>query len=445
MKRILTPILLLVLIAAGTWGYSQYKQQISYHRFLQAQYDRSFYQLIDNVENIQTSMGKLMVSGSDKTMVPILDEIWRQSFSGQEHLSQLPIGQPEIDNTSKFLTQIGDYSYSLTKKVASGYKLSKEELDTIKKLNNYAAFLGKNLQDLRQKIQGGYELGNLRKKGTQKMAEIDNKILNVSMNTVNQGMTNYPTLIYDGPFSESLAKITPKGLTGTDITYDRALQIGRQFLDKPVEAENKYSPVNGKINAYGIEIYISGRNNIPIYLNISKKGGHVLWMIDQRTVSKVNISQSQALNSAKKFLKNRGFEDFENTYSMKADGTIQFNFVPVENHVRIYPDIVKIKVALDNGDIVGFDATSYYLNHTKRDLPKPKLSVEQAKEKVSSNLNIESDNLVLIPTDGGKEVLAYEFKGTYGSDTYYVYINVLDGSEEKILKVIKTEQGSLTM
>lgn len=444
-KRISTIAMLLLLLVIGAWGYNQYMQKVSYHRYLQAQYDRSFYQLVDNVENIETSMGKLMISGSDKTTIPILDEIWRQSFSGQEHLSQLPVGQPEIDNTSKFLAQIGDYSYSLMKKIAAGEKLSQDELNTIAKLHNYAVFFGKNLQDLRKRIQGGYELGNLRKKGTQKMAAIDDKILNVKMSTVNQGMTNYPTLIYDGPFSESLAKQTPKGLTGQDVSYDRAVSIAREFIGKPIDMVNKYSPNNGKINAYGIELKPTGKGTLPVYVNVSKKGGHVLWMMDQRAVSKVNISETQALKYAERFLSNHGFKNMESTYSMKADGTVQFNFTPVEDHVRIYPDIVKVKVALDNGDIVGFDATGYYMNHAIRSIEKPKLTEAQAQAKVSKNLKVESAKLTLIPLDYGKEVLAYEFKGTYGGDTFYVYINALNGNEEKILKVIKTEQGNLTM
>ncbi|AIS53410.1 germination protein YpeB [Thermoanaerobacter kivui] len=442
-KRGLTAFVLLLLLTIGAWGYRQYIEKISYHRYLQAQYDRSFYQLVSNVENIETSMGKLMVASSDKTTIPILDEIWREAFSGQEHLNQLPIGQPEIDNTSKFLTQIGDYSYSLTRKVAAGQKLTQQDLETIAKLHNYAVFLGKNLQDLRKRIQGGYELGNLRKKGTQKMGQIDSKILNVKMNTVNQTMTNYPTLIYDGPFSESLAKRTPKGLSGPDVSYDRAVQIARDFLGKPVESQNKYSPNNGKIKAYGVELKVTGK--LPVYINVSKKGGHVVWMMDQRSVTKINISQSQALQYARKFLEQRGFKNMENTYSMKADGSVQFNFVPVKNDVYLYPDIVKVKVALDNGDIIGFDATAYYMNHTTRKLEKPKLTEAEAKEKVSKNLKLEGAKLTLIPLENGKEVLAYEFKGTYNGDTFYVYINALNGNEEKILKVIKTEHGDLTM
>lgn len=443
-KNISTVFMLLLLIVVAAWGYNQYMQKVSYHRYLQAQYDRSFYQLVDNVENIETSTGKLMVSSQNNTAVPILSDIWRQSFSGQEHLNQLPIGQPEIDNTSKFLVQIGDYTYSLTKKVADGEKLSKDDLNTLAELHNYAVYLGKNLQDLRKKIQGGYELGNLSKKGSKKMAEINNKILDVKMNTVNQQMSNYPTLIYDGPFSESQAKLTPKGITGFDVSYDHAVSIARKFLDKPIEKANKYSPNNGKINAYGVELKTS--NKMPsIYLNVSKKGGHVLWMMDQRTISKVNISETQAINYAQKFLKNHGFKNMEDTYSIKANGTEQFNFTPVVEGIRIYPDIVKVKVALDNGDIVGFDATPYYMSHTERKLEKPKLKENEAQEKVSKNLKVETSRLCLIPLESGKEVLAYEFKGIYGGDMFYVYINALNGREEKILKVIKTDQGNLTM
>ncbi|ADL67792.1 germination protein YpeB [Thermoanaerobacterium thermosaccharolyticum] len=444
MKRISTAVMLLLLLVVGAWGYNQYMQKVSYHRYLQAQYDRSFYQLVNSIENIETSTGKLMVSSQENTTIPILSDVWRQAFEAQENLSQLPIGQPELDNTSKFLSQIGDYSYSLSKNVADGGKLTDKDYKTISELHNYAVYLGKNLQDLRSKIQGGYDLGNLRKKGTQKMSQIDSKILNVNMSAVNQQMSNYPTLIYDGPFSESQAKLTPKGLTGGNVSYDNAVSIARRFIGKPMDGATKYSPNNGKINAYGIELK-PPQNGPSIYVNVSKKGGHVIWFMDQRMVSKVNISETQALNYAVKFLSSHGFSNMENTYSIKANGTVQFNFAPVQNNVRIYPDIVKVKVALDNGDIVGFDATSYYMSHVNRTIGKPKLTEVEAQRKVSKNLKVDSSRLCIIPLDGGKEVLAYEFKGTYGGDTFYVYINAENGTEEKILKIIKTSQGNLTM
>lgn len=444
MKRISTVVMLLLLLVVGAWGYNQYMQKVTYHRYLQAQYDRSFYQLVNSIENIETSTGKLMVSSQENTTIPILSDVWRQAFEAQENLNQLPIGQPELDNTSKFLSQIGDYSYSLSKNVADGKKLTDKDLKTMSELHNYAVYLGKSLQDLRSKIQGGYDLDNLNKKGTQKMSQIDNKILNVNMNTVNQQMSNYPTLIYDGPFSESQAKLTPKGLTGSNVSYNNAVSIAKRFLGRPVSSAVKYSPNNGKIDAYGVELRPT-QNAPSIYVNVSKKGGHVIWFMDQRAVTKVNISETQALNYATKFLSAHGFSNMENTYSIKANGTVQFNFTPVQNNVRIYPDIVKVKVALDNGDIVGFDATSYYMSHVNRKIGKPKLTESEAQSKVSKNLKVDSSRLCIVPLDGGKEVLAYEFKGTYSGDTFYVYINAENGTEEKILKVIKTSQGNLTM
>ena len=36
--------------------------------------------------------------------------------------------------------------------------------------------------------------------------------------------------------------------------------------------------------------------------------------------------------------------------------------------VWIYPDRITVKVALDNGDIIGFNATDYYRNHQDREI-----------------------------------------------------------------------------
>ena len=41
---------------------------------------------------------------------------------------------------------------------------------------------------------------------------------------------DYPTLIYDGPFSEHIQDIKPKGLVGDNIDYQRAEQVARDFL-----------------------------------------------------------------------------------------------------------------------------------------------------------------------------------------------------------------------
>jgi spore germination protein len=133
----------------------------------------------------------------------------------------------------------------------------------------------------------------------------------------------------------------------------------------------------------------------------------------------------------------------EPNYYLKYDGTVLFNFNYKEDDVTIYPDLVKVKVALDNGEIVGYDASSYYISHYDRNIEKPNITLEEARDKVKIDFDVNSTRLALIPI-GKEEVLCYEFKGKYRDADYIVYINAINGNEEKILQVIKDEKGTLT-
>ena len=63
-QRAVTFVLLVALVAVGVWGYDQYRQKNDYHVFLQNQYHRMFYELIDHVETIEADLAKAMVADS---------------------------------------------------------------------------------------------------------------------------------------------------------------------------------------------------------------------------------------------------------------------------------------------------------------------------------------------------------------------------------------------
>ena len=111
-----------------------------------------------------------------------------------------------------------------------------------------------------------------------------------------------------------------------------------------------------------------------------------------------------------------------------------------------YTDLIKVGVALDNGQIVEFDARGYLTNHTARELGKPKISEEAARKAVSPSLKIEQTGLALIPTAGLHEVYCYEFLCTgKNGEKLLVYIGADTGVEEQILLLLITENGTLTM
>ena len=87
-----------------------------------------------------------------------------------------------------------------------------------------------------------------------------------------------------------------------------------------------------------------------------------------------------------------------------------------------------------------------YLNsHFDRDFPEKLISIEEAKERLNTNIEIISEGEAIIPTEWKTEVYVYEFKGKIDDLEFLVYINPQTGKEEDILLILETEGGKLTI
>ena len=86
------------------------------------------------------------------------------------------------------------------------------------------------------------------------------------------------------------------------------------------------------------------------------------------------------------------------------------------------------------------------MNHTVRDIPAPILSLEEAQEKLNSNLTVEDASPAVIPTSWKGESFCYEFHCT-GKDgqEVLVYINTQTGLEDQILILEKSDNGTFVM
>jgi len=133
------------------------------------------------------------------------------------------------------------------------------------------------------------------------------------------------------------------------------------------------------------------------------------------------------------------------TYYLKEDNTATINYAYTQDGIVIYPDLIKVKVALDNGEILGFEAKGYLSSHTDRNIPEPSISEEEARSKISSKIKVYSSGLAIIPTEYKTELFTYEFKGKLNDKDFIVYINANTGEEEDILMIINTPNGVLTM
>ena len=168
-------------------------------------------------------------------------------------------------------------------------------------------------------------------------------------------------------------------------------------------------------------------------------------MNSNRDVNTEIISQEEANQKGQEFLTNKGFSNMKATYYLKQDGIVTINYAYVQENVTVYSDLIKVKVALDNGEVLGIETTGYLNNHTTRDISNVKISKEEAKKTINKNLTIESESMAIIPTEWKTEILCYEFKGKVDDREFLVYINAENGREEDILIIQDTPNGTLTM
>ena len=111
----------------------------------------------------------------------------------------------------------------------------------------------------------------------------------------------------------------------------------------------------------------------------------------------------------------------------------------------MYPDLIKVKIALDNGEILGIETSGYLNSHVLRDINNVKIDTETSKKTINKQLTIESEGLAVIPTKWNTEILCWEFKGKVDDNEFLVYIYAENGKEEDILVIKDTLNGVLTM
>lgn len=445
-RHMLTIIVVLFVVCLALGGVI-YKKQNDYRQAMENQYNMAFFELVDYVQNVETYLAKAQISTTPEHGAQTLTQLWREANLASSYLAQIPVSTNELANTEKFLNQVSDYSYSLSRKNIYNESLSEEDLNNLKELHSYSVELENTLNQLSSEMNDGrITWGELTKKATPKFAQQVSNISQESFRNIDSTFEKYAGLIYDGAFSEHMVSNEKRGLTGEDVDEEKAKQIAAEFFgqDKIDEITSNGYVENGDIPAYDFSIKVKN-SETNANISISKKGGHVVLMNYNREVQTEVISQEDANQIGKDFLNKKGFPDMKETYYLKQDGIVTINYAYFQNNVTVYPDLIKVKIALDNGEILGIETGGYLNAHTTRSLEAPKITIEEAKKSLNKNLEIQSEGLAIIPTEWQTEVLCYEFKGKVDDTDFLVYINAENGREENILVVVNTPNGTLTM
>lgn len=436
-------IIIILLIAVIALGIYTYQKQKEYRQASENEYNMAFYELINYMEEVETYLAKATITSTAEHGAKTLANVWSEANLAGVYLSQLPINTEGLSNAQKFLNQVSDYSYTLSMKTIAGEDLTEEELKNLEDLHEYSVELKDTLNQLANEINDGtIQWGELTEEGTKAFAQQVSNMSTDSFGNIESTFDDYTGLIYDGAFSEHMTNPEKRGLTGEEINEEKAKEIVKEFTG--VNDENISSngtSENGSIDTYNFIVKVDDNTK---NISISKKGGHIVYMNSYRKITEENITPEEAIEIGKNFLNEKGYSSMKETYYLKQEGSIVINYAYTQDDITIYPDLIKLKITLDNGEIIGMESAGYLNCHTEREISQNIISVEKAKENLNTRLEIESQNLAIIPTEYNTEILCWEFTGKAGDNEFLIYINAETGKEEDILMIVNTPNGTLT-
>lgn len=400
---------------------------------LSAMYEKSYYDTLTYVNNMDNALAKALATKDGGALQEYFSDLAVQSELAENDVNRLPFRDEAKYYTAKIINQIGDYSKYLNKKLIGGETLSASDVAGLKQLYEANRQLKERLAEITAGMGDDYDFSKLEK---------DGDVLN-GMEELQNLSAEYPELIYDGPFSDGQPKDKIKGLTGEEVTAERAkerfIEIFNGYGITEVEEEGETS---GLFDCYNFSAQSDGAR---IFAQISKIGGHLILFDYFKDCSVENYDGEDLIPVGREFLESIGLENMTCVWASSSRAVTSLNFAYEENGVIVYSDLVKLTVCQETGKVTGMEAAPYYANHTARQMPKAVLTAKQAAEKISPSLEILGTRLAYIPKGENKECLAYEFKAEKDGERYYVYIDAVTGRQAEMFRVIDTGEGVMLL
>lgn len=430
--------LVIALVGTGVWGYTEYQDRQALQNRAESQYQRAFYELAWHVDTITGQLAQLLVSSSKEQNILGLATLWRQSFAAQANLGSLPLGLVPLSKTEKLLSDTTDVSYAYLNRTAKGAEaLSEKEQKFIQDLYERAKVLKEDMAKLSSQVLDQelswtqVEIATLQ--SNQNLE--DNTIVN-GFQLAEKKQEEYPEINLGEDFSN--VRPDSKVVRGDQqITLERAQQIAHRWwfpANDQHAATLAYEGV-GDVPTYGLEFTPLQGENSPVYIDVSKLDGTLLWAMKPKDITAVNIDMSDGERRSRAFLQSRGFPEMALIKVEQEGNTGVYSFVPLQGATLLYPDQVKIQVAMDDGEIIGYEGTPYYMYHKWRSIPAPKLSQEAIRKLASPLLEIEYIRPAWIANTWDKQILTWEVRGSFQEEKFVIFYNAENGSEEKITRV----------
>ena len=373
---------------------------------------------IEDMRTLEGDLSKLMITSTRQK--EMLAAVALKSAGCANALSGLPVVAKSAQNVLKFANQLSAYCTLAAKKDSLPENFEEQIYSFFTTCQN----VNGQLAQMENQVQAGLI----------SLVSTEKEIPESSgmFGSITDDIMEYPAVIFDGPFSDGQERTVPKR-DRPEVRAEEAVVL-LQHLNLNAEYTGE---IDGVVPCYKFE----GEN---FQAQVTKKGGLLLMLLCSRETGEATLSVEEGKEKAEEFAKKLGYGKVKEVWREFYGNTAVYNFAPIKNGVTLYPDLFKIKIALDNGDAVSFEGKNYIMNEHEREIEKPALSPARAAEKLKDGFDTDTVRLCVISADK-KEYLAWEFFGTYKDMRYAVYFDADTGKEITSFRIINSESGEMVI
>ncbi|TFE03102.1 germination protein YpeB [Jeotgalibacillus salarius] len=433
-KKSILILLFLCAFSAAAFAAYQKGQTNALQTHMENQYQRAFHEMTFQMDLLHDEIGSTLAMNGGRTLSPALTEVWRLTSMIHSDIGQLPLGILPFSEMEKFLMSIGEFSFRTSVRDLSSEPLTDDEYEKLEQLYSQSADIQNELRNIQSKILeeklSWLDLEEL-------MATEDAKAQPVvdGFAKVDGAVKGYASETFAPTEQETASERRRQleHLEGEKITDKDALKIAAQFSGNKMENANVSHSLEG--SPYPFVTVTMPESTFS--MDISSKGGYPLYMIKDRNISNATLSLNEAVTEAEKFLIKNQLKDLKLDKSQQNDhsASLTFSRYVSEEDVWILDDSVYLKVALDNGEVLGFTGYDYWAGHGEIEIPEAEITEDEALDLLHSKFKNEETRMVLIRNELDEHVFCYEFTGMTNSETFRIYINAINGQEEKVEKL----------
>lgn len=414
MKKTIWVIVSSVAVVFLMYHFSVQSQNNRLENALAVQYSNQLTSASEKLTKLTESVDQTMLFTDKEALEQPLDDVWRISSDIRTSISSLPISSETSTVWMNYLNRLGNGAAQVKNGEVPIEEWQKNMVSTrenLQALSDQWAFTNKDGGN-KDYIVTAFVQNKLDKNGEKNWKSLGNSVKAYTE-------SDFPMTASE---TDQQKKKDLQHIKDSEITEDEAkeqfVKLFPEFKDAKIHITE--SSQDAPYPFYHIEFHEGIRIG---YADLTKKGGHILSFLLERPFEKTTITVQQMKDKSAEYMKTLGFTDTEMVEYRENSVAWHLSFARKDenNDALIYADGIQLKIAKDNGELLGLNAMEYI---QKEKIGKQEIVPLDNVGLFSSNFYIEEERLAYVENKQLEQRLAYQVLAKNDSiGTYKIYID----------------------